>query len=219
MVSFSFLETLFFLILGTTFVLILLLIYHFKKRLTDIEFRCDKLFTMMKCLAEEMQNQPKNNSGIDNDIYPLNMSPQHITAFKNVNLNVKLPNEIDVYDIIDNEEVDDEEGYSDEHESGNEESHDESGNEESGNEESDNEESDDESGNEESDDDSDSDEIKKDLLSNGDILVKKIEQPQLSDSESFKKMTVNELKNLAIQRDIDVSNKLKKSDLIELLSK
>lgn len=209
MVSFSFLETLFFLILGTTFVLILLLIYHFKKRLTDIEFRCDKLFTMMKCLAEEMQNQPKNNSGIDNDIYPLNMSPEHITAFKNVNLNVKLPNEIDVYDIIDNEEVDDEEGYSDDHESGNEESDDESGDEES----------DDESGNEESDDESDSDEIKKDLLSNGDILVKKIEQPQLSDSESFKKMTVNELKNLAIQRDIDVSNKMKKNDLIELLSK
>lgn len=209
MVSFNLLETLFFLILGTTFVLILLLIYHFKKRLTDIEFRCDKLFTMMKCLAEEMQNQPKNNSGIDNDIYPLNMSPEHITAFKNVNLNVKLPNEIDVYDIIDNEEVDDEEGYSDDHESGNEESDDESGDEES----------DDESGNEESDDESDSDEIKKDLLSNGDILVKKIEQPQLSDSESFKKMTVNELKNLAIQRDIDVSNKMKKNDLIELLSK
>ena len=213
MVSFSFLETLFFLILGTTFVLILLLIYHFKKRLTDIEFRCDKLFTMMKCLAEEMQNQPKNNSGIDNDIYPLDMSPEHITAFKNVNLNVKLPNEIDVYDIIDNEEVDDEEGYSDDHESGNEESDDESGDEES------DDESGNESGNEESDDESDSDEIKKDLLSNGEILVKKIEQPQLSDSESFKKMTVNELKNLAIQRDIDVSNKMKKNDLIELLSK
>ena len=88
MVSFSFLETLFFLILGTTFVLILLLVYHFKKRISDIEFRFDKLFTMVKCLAEEIQSQPKTTNGINSDIYPLNMSPENITAFKNVNLNV-----------------------------------------------------------------------------------------------------------------------------------
>ena len=107
MVSFSFLETLFFLILGTTFVLILLLIYHFKKRITDIEFRSDKLFAMVKCLAEEIQSKPNNSGGINNDIYPLNMSPENITAFKNLYLNVKLPNEIDLYDIIEDDEIDD----------------------------------------------------------------------------------------------------------------
>jgi hypothetical protein len=205
MVSFSFLETLFFLILGTTFVLILLLIYHFKKRITDIEFRSDKLFAMVKCLAEEIQSKPNNSGGINNDIYPLNMSTENITAFKNVNLNVKLPNEIDVYDIIEDDEIDDDEEVEeevDEQEESDEESEEES-----------NEDSEEDEGDEEDDD------VHKDLLSNGDILVKKIEQPQLSDSDSFKKMTVNELKNIAIQRNIEVSNKMKKNELIALLSK
>ena len=192
MVSFSFLETLFFLILGTTFVLILLLIYHFKKRITDVEFRSDKLFAMVKCLAEEIQNQPNTSNGINNDIYPLNMSSENITAFKNVNLNVKLPNEIDVYDMVEEDEIDDDEEV-----------------------ESDN----DDDSEQEDDDESENEEIKPDLLSNGEILVKKIQEPQISDTESFKKMTVNELKNIAVQRNIEVSNKMKKNDLIELLSK
>ena len=207
MVSFSFLETLFFLILGTTFVLILLLIYHFKKRITDIEFRSDKLFAMVKCLAEEIQSKPNNSGGINNDIYPLNMSPENITAFKNVNLNVKLPNEIDVYDIIEDDEIDDDEEVEEEVD-GQEESDEES-----------EEDEDDEEDDEEDEEDDEDDDINKDLLSNGDILVKKIEQPQLSDSDSFKKMTVNELKNIAIERNIEVSNKMKKSELITLLSK
>lgn len=208
MVSFSFLETLFFLILGTTFVLILLLIYHFKKRITDIEFRSDKLFAMVKCLAEEIQNHPKINNGINNDIYPLNMSPENITAFKNVNLNVKLPNEIDVYDIIEDDEIDDDEEVEEEVDE-----------QEESDEESEEDEDDEEDDDDDEEEDEEDDDVNKDLLSNGDILVKKIEQPQLSDSDSFKKMTVNELKNIAIQRNLEVSNKMKKNELIALLSK
>ena len=204
MVSFSFLETLFFLILGTTFVLILLLIYHFKKRITDVEFRSDKLFAMVKCLAEEIQNQPNTSNGINNDIYPLNMSSENITAFKNVNLNVKLPNEIDVYDMVEEDEIDDDEEV-------------ESDNDDDSEQEDESE--DDDESEQEDDDESENEEIKPDLLSNGEILVKKIQEPQISDTESFKKMTVNELKNIAVQRNIEVSNKMKKNDLIELLSK
>ena len=202
MVSFSFLETLFFLILGTTFVLILLLVYHFKKRISDIEFRFDKLFTMVKCLAEEIQSQPKTTNGINSDIYPLNMSPENITAFKNVNLNVKLPNEIDVYDIIEEDEIDDDEEVESENEEDDE----------------DVESEDDEDDDDDDDGDENNQEINSDLLSNGEILVKKIEQ-QSYVLESFKKMTVNELKNIAIKRNIEVSNKMKKNELIELLSK
>ncbi len=54
MISFNFIETSFFISLGITFVLILLLIYHFKQRLHITENKQDTMFEIMNNLAQEL---------------------------------------------------------------------------------------------------------------------------------------------------------------------
>ena len=51
---FNFMETFFFLSLGITFVLILLLVYHFKQRLTTVEAKSDTMFEIMNTMVKEM---------------------------------------------------------------------------------------------------------------------------------------------------------------------
>jgi len=53
---FSFIETFFFLSLGITFVLVLLLVYHFKQRLTTLENKCDTVFEIISNVVKEMNN-------------------------------------------------------------------------------------------------------------------------------------------------------------------
>ena len=51
---FNFLETFFFISLGITFVLILLLVYHFKQRLTSLEQKSDTMFEIMNNIVKEL---------------------------------------------------------------------------------------------------------------------------------------------------------------------
>jgi len=51
---FNFIETFFFISLGITLVLILLLVYHFKQRLTTLEQQGDTMFEIVNSLAKEM---------------------------------------------------------------------------------------------------------------------------------------------------------------------
>jgi len=60
MASFNFLETFFFLSLGITFVLILLLVYHFKQRLTNLEQKNESLFELLQMFIKET-NMIKGN--------------------------------------------------------------------------------------------------------------------------------------------------------------
>lgn len=53
---FDFVGTFFFLSLGITFVLILLLVYHFKQRLTEMEQKSDKMFEIINTIVKEMGN-------------------------------------------------------------------------------------------------------------------------------------------------------------------
>ena len=53
---FNFMETSFIISLGITFVLILLLIYHFKQRLTLTESKQDTMFEIINNLAQELNN-------------------------------------------------------------------------------------------------------------------------------------------------------------------
>jgi len=53
---FNFMETSFIISLGITFVLILLLIYHFKQRLTASETKQDTMFEIINNLAQELNN-------------------------------------------------------------------------------------------------------------------------------------------------------------------
>ena len=56
MSAFSFIETSFFISLGITFVLILLLVYHFKQRLSIAESKQDTMFEIINNLAQELSN-------------------------------------------------------------------------------------------------------------------------------------------------------------------
>ena len=53
---FNFIETFFFLSLGITFVLILLLVYHFKQRVTTLEQKCDTMFDILNTMVKELNS-------------------------------------------------------------------------------------------------------------------------------------------------------------------
>ena len=51
---FSFMETSFFFTLGITFLLILLLVYHFKQRISNAESKQDTMFEIINNLVQEV---------------------------------------------------------------------------------------------------------------------------------------------------------------------
>ena len=51
---FNFMETFFFISLGITFILILLLVYHFKQRLSSLEQKSDTMFDIINNVVKEM---------------------------------------------------------------------------------------------------------------------------------------------------------------------
>jgi hypothetical protein len=53
---FNLLETFFFISLAITFVLIMMLVYHFKGRILIIEQKCDTMFEIMNNMVKEMKN-------------------------------------------------------------------------------------------------------------------------------------------------------------------
>jgi hypothetical protein len=53
---FSLLETLFFISLAITFILIMMLVYHFKGRLVMLEDKCNTMFEIMNSMVKEMKN-------------------------------------------------------------------------------------------------------------------------------------------------------------------
>jgi len=53
---FSLLETFFFISLAITFVLIMMLVYHFKGRLVLLEEKCNTMFEIMNSMVKEMKN-------------------------------------------------------------------------------------------------------------------------------------------------------------------
>jgi len=53
---FNLLETVFFISLAITFVLIMMLVYHFKGRLIVLEQKCDTMFEIMNNMIKEMKN-------------------------------------------------------------------------------------------------------------------------------------------------------------------
>lgn len=53
---FNILETVFFISLAITFFLIMMLVYHFKTRLINLEQKCDTMFDIMNNMIKEMKN-------------------------------------------------------------------------------------------------------------------------------------------------------------------
>jgi hypothetical protein len=60
---FSFVETFFFVSLGITFILILLLVYHFRQRFISLEQKCDTMFELINNIVTELNNERRSTHG------------------------------------------------------------------------------------------------------------------------------------------------------------
>jgi outer membrane biosynthesis protein TonB len=109
---FNFMETSFIISLGITFVLILLLIYHFKQRLTASESKQDTMFEIINNLAQELNN-------VKGHLGQLTMMSRPSTPypFNTANSNITFTHE----KIAQNDEPDEESTEEDEYDSDDEE--------------------------------------------------------------------------------------------------
>lgn len=60
---FSFVETFFFVSLGITFILILLLVYHFRQRFISLEQKCDTMFELINNIVTELNSERRSTHG------------------------------------------------------------------------------------------------------------------------------------------------------------
>ena len=192
MTSFSIFESFLFFSLATTFVLILLLFYHFKGRLSSIEKKCDTLFEISQNLAAQIQNNSISSSKIvdihtDNDII-------NVKKFEQIN---NLMNE-----NIEEIEINEDEYESEEECNDSEEEHEES------------------EGDEENSydgDDSDIESEKGTFIETSNI--EKIDIPTVNNDDVYKKMPVAELRQLVITKGLSTQPaKMKKNELLDLLN-
>ena len=112
-------DTFFFLSLGIAFVLILLLVYHFKQRLTTTENKCDTMFEIINGLASEVNNMKGALVARMPPRAPVQMPLPHGPMFSNMsNENLKQENVQDLEndDEVNEEDSDDEEEDSDDEE-------------------------------------------------------------------------------------------------------
>ena len=223
MAAFSIFESFFFLMLATTFVLILLLVYHFKNRITSMEEKNDKLFSIIRSLAEEL-NSLKDNP------YPPHMHPLNVTtnfdsksnehSDKFINLN-----EIDHSNLVDNIDLDDfddeeddeintadlEEEFDDEIEII----------EQDPDDDADDEDEDDEDEDDEDDEDKKitiPKEIKKIVIEETEIVDELVGVAKEEEKKEYKNLNLSELKQLVISKGLATNtSKMRKNDLISLL--
>ena len=229
--TFSFMETSFVISLGITFVLLLLLIYHFKQRLSVTESKQDTMFEIINNLAQELNNMKMGLSLMNRPStpYPHNIVGENIS---NGDINVFEQMEKLVNEDSDDEDSDDED----------------SDDEDSDDEDSDDEDSDDEdekiivSDEEDQDDNISVEEIRPseniensaeelviDILENIQTNTQEPESLDTSNSQEvdivgetepqdFSKMNLGALKTYIIQQGwVDDASKMKKSQILSLI--
>lgn len=228
MAAFSIFESFFFLMLATTFVLILLLVYHFKNRITSMEEKNDKLFSIIRSLAEEL-NSLKDNP------YPLNMNPLNVTTNFDYKTNEHSDKFINLNDIqhsnlVDNINLDDFDEDDDDDEINTEDLEEEFDDEIEMNQQDPDEDADDEDADDEDEEDEDSQfdneendkitipkEIKKIIVEESEI-VDELETPKSEEKKEYKNLNLSELKQLVISKGLATNTgKMRKNDLISLL--
>ena len=74
--TFSIFESFFLISIATTFALILMLMYYYRARLSDIENKCDQLFELVETLARDIQQTHSSapKPVIGPDMFPFSMS-------------------------------------------------------------------------------------------------------------------------------------------------
>lgn len=107
--AFSFMETSFVISLGITFVLLLLLIYHFKQRLSVAESKQDTMFEIINNLAQELNNMKMSLSLMNRPPtpFPHNVSNQPISS-ENVGMYEQMTSLVNEESDSDYEDSDDE---------------------------------------------------------------------------------------------------------------
>jgi hypothetical protein len=84
MAFFNFIETFFFISLGITFVLVLLLVYHFKQRVSGLEHKCDTMFEIINDMVKQLNTiRIQNNVPFMNVFNPLSKTIPEIQHFIN----------------------------------------------------------------------------------------------------------------------------------------
>ena len=76
MSTFSYIETFFFITLGITFGLIVLLVYHFKKSINTIEQKCDTMFDIVQNITKDLFAVKSNVVGLSSQIQKLESQQQ-----------------------------------------------------------------------------------------------------------------------------------------------
>jgi hypothetical protein len=96
---FNFIETFFFISLGISFVLILLLVYHFKQRLNSIENKSDTMFEIINNMVQEITTVKQICTHSENRHYqmPLNMYPDLNMETAPTASNIKIINDSNVH--------------------------------------------------------------------------------------------------------------------------
>jgi hypothetical protein len=127
MASFQFIETFFFLSLGITFGLVLLLVYHFKQRITSLEQKCDTMFDIVQNVVKELgvakaninymltnQMQSQSNFATLPSMFMPNMNTVSNNYIDEMNLQEEHDDEDDEDDEDEDEDEDDEDEDEDE---------------------------------------------------------------------------------------------------------
>ena len=189
MTSFSIFESFLFFSLATTFVLILLLFYHFKSRLSSIEKKCDTLFEISQNLAAQITNNASNiipsippSKMVDVDIDNEFLKVKKFEEFDSENVEQESEDEYEEVEVTDDEAEEQEQEE------------------------------------EEDEEESDEEQIEEIKEIEEIDTIEKIDVPTISNEEVYKKMSVGELKQLVITKGLSTQpSKLKKAELLDLL--
>lgn len=109
---FNILETFFFISLAITFVLIIMLVYHFKGRINVLEQKCDTMFDIMNNIVKELRTIKMNcntqmNCNPNNETMMFNQDHNLGEIFKQFHNNVDIDIDIDDIDDMDDDDEND----------------------------------------------------------------------------------------------------------------
>lgn len=109
---FNFVETFFFVSLAITFVLIMMLVYHFKERLTIVEKKTNTMFDIITNIVNElngMRNHPVSDNKINEQIFSGTSNVPLSTLFSQIPTKIVVSENEDEEEEEDDETTDDEE--------------------------------------------------------------------------------------------------------------
>ena len=212
MANVSLFEIFFFITLAITFILILLLVYHFKQRISSIEARGDKMIAALQDITDEINNMKRPLQTLAP--YPVNLGNDFLPGTMTHDLNEY--DEIDEVDDLEEiqlkKEIEEDEDEEDEEED--EEEDDE-----------DDEEDDEEEDEDDEEEHEDEDEVVTKVIKVENLNEDSIEEESDKDLEKkeeqmeiYRKMTLTDLRQHVITKGLTTNaSKMKKGDLLALL--